>query len=181
MNDSFLSPSSSTRQVKRLLIGWDIDGTLFDSSHRCKFNDEGQFDLDHWIEHCTTEHIFQDKALPLLDIFYAYQAAGFTQVCVTARALCDADYAFFKSHNMHFDAFLHREDSTSLDQVLKSKRLTDYLEKNEMIPFEYWDDKQENLEVADSFGFRTFHASYMNEKLSKTKYQDIDFKPKEFK
>lgn len=179
MNSFILNNKKSQSQVKRMLVGWDIDGTLFDSSHRCKIVD-GKFDLDFWNKHCTEEYIFKDKPLPLLDIFYAYQAAGFTQVCVTARVLCDADYAFFKSHNLHFDAFLHREDSSSLDEVLKSKRLTEYLEENEMIPFAYWDDKQENLDVADSFGFRTFHASYMNEKLAKSKYQDIDFTPKEF-
>jgi len=175
---SYFKPKNP--KLKHLVVAWDIDGTLVDSTHRVSFKEDGSFDLDQWINCCTEEHIMKDSLLPSYDIFMAYQAMGFTQICVTARVLCEADYKFFKKHNMKFDAFLHREDSTELDQLLKSKKLKAFFEQNDLIPYSYWDDKQENLEVADKFGLRTFHASYMNEKLTKNNIREVNFTPKEF-
>lgn len=175
---SFFMPQN--KKLKHLVVAWDIDGTLVSSNHRVSFKNDGSFDLDYWIKHCTAEFIMKDELLPSYDIFMAYQKMGFTQICVTARVLCEADYAFFKKHNMHFDAFLHRGDSTELDELLKSKKLKSFFEQNDLIPYSYWDDKQENLEVADKFGLRTFHASYMNEKLTKNNIREVNFAPKEF-
>ena len=177
----FSSLFGEKNKLKHLVIAWDLDGTLIHPTpERIKIDDNGKFDLQFWIDHTTREFIMKDTLLPLCDVFYAYQKAGFTQICVTARDLCDADYEYFKKHNLNFDVILHRGDSQDLDQLLKSKRLKSFFDSYDMIPFEYWDDKQENLDVADEFGFRTFHATYMNEKLGKHNLREINFRPKEF-
>jgi hypothetical protein len=44
---------------------FDLDHTVIDSSHRQLTRADGSLDLDHWIENCTREKIYQDKLLPL--------------------------------------------------------------------------------------------------------------------
>ena len=90
---------------------------------------------------------------------------GFTVIGVTARIMSDADFQFLKKHDLNFELVLHREDSLELDSLLKSKRLQEYFKKSNKLPFIAIDDSQANLEVFDRFGFRTFHAKYLNSKL----------------
>jgi len=171
----------NTPTMSKLVIAWDLDGTLFDSSHRIKFNDDGSFDLDYWIANCVEEQIFKDEALPLLELFYEFQKTGFTQIAVTARDICAADLKFFKSKNMDFKMILHRADSHDLDHVLKDQKLKEFFSANGMIPYMAYDDKEENLAIFDKYGFRTFQALYMNEKLKSSSYADIkDVKPSMF-
>lgn len=165
--------------LDKLVIAWDLDGTLIDSSHRCNIT-EGKFNLNYWIDHSTEEFIMKDKLLPLSDIFYEFQKTGFTQICVTARVLNNADYAFFKKHNLNFKLFLHRENSNDLDSILKSQKLKDLFQFNNYVPFMAYDDKEENLVVFDKYGFRTFQALYMNKKLEINNYKDLTFFPKDF-
>jgi len=167
--------------MNNLVIAWDLDGTLFDSSHRVSFKEDGSFNLEAWIENCTEEQIFKDKDLPLLSLFYEFQKTGFTQIAVTARKMCKADYSFLKSKGMDFKMILQRADSTELDHVLKDRKLKDYFSVNNLIPFMAFDDKEDNLKIFDKFGFRTFQAVYMNEKLSKNSYLEIkDLRPSMF-
>lgn len=167
--------------VEKLVIAWDLDGTLFDSTHRVRFNEDGSFDLDFWVENCVHEQIFQDADLPLLALFYEFQKTGFTQIAVTARKLVQADKDFFAHKGLNFKMVLHRENSLDLDHVLKNEKLQQYFEVNNLIPFMAFDDKEDNLKIFDKFGFRTFQANYMNEKLRKGSFDLIrDLKPSMF-
>ena len=165
--------------IEKLVIAWDLDGTLIDSSHRQRIV-KGEFDLDYWLKHCKEEFIMKDSLLPLSQIFYEFQKTGFTQICVTARVLREADFKFFEKYNLNFDMIIHREDSLELDEVLKDKKLQDFFEKEGLIPFQAYDDKEENLKVFDKYGFRTFQASYLNKVLKVDNYKNINFKPKDF-
>ena len=161
----FITKGDRKMSMQRLVIAWDLDGTLIEpSKERIKITN-GVFDIDFWISHATEEFIMKDKLLPLSEIYYAYQKAGFTQICVTARDMGAADKKFLKEHNFNFDFMLHRENSKELDHVLKSKKLSEFFHRYGLIPFEYFDDKQSNLEIAEKFGFRTFHATYMSQLL----------------
>jgi len=166
--------------INKMVVAWDLDGTLIDSSHRISFKEDGSFDLDYWIENCTHEQIMKDKLLPLADIYFEYKNTGFTQICVTARNMSDADFEFLKKHGLEFDIILHRNNSNELDEVLKTKKVKDFFEKNRKIPFQAYDDKQENLEIFDKFGFRTFQAAYLNKVLDCNSIEEIEFKPKDF-
>ena len=174
----YIQPEQNT--VRKLVIAWDLDGTLIDSSHRVRFTDTGDFDLDHWKRNCVKEEIFKDSLLPLADVFYEYQKTGFTQICVTARDMTEADFEFLRFHNMNFKMILHRKNSEELDEVLKDQRLKDFFAEEGRIPFQAYDDKNENLEIFDKYGFRTFQAKYLNEVLKKNSYQEIDIKPGSF-
>jgi phosphoglycolate phosphatase-like HAD superfamily hydrolase len=166
--------------IKKLVIAWDLDGTLLDSSHRVSFKENGDFDLEAWIANCTKEKIFKDSFLPLINVFREYQKTGFTQICVTAREMTEFDFEFLKYHDMNFEMILHRKNEHELDEVLKHKKLQSFFKDSGRIPFQAYDDKNENLEVFDKYGFRTFQASYLNEVMKKNSYSEINFKPGEF-
>jgi len=164
--------------MSQLVIAIDLDQTVIDSKHRVKFKSNGEFDLDNWIENSNKwEVVSKDTLLPLASLYREFRNTGFSIICVTARKMQDADFRFLKEHNLEFDMILHREDSQDLDNVLKSERLTKYFEDSDKIPFMAFDDKQENLEIFDKFGFRTFHANYINAKLMNG---ERSLKPKDF-
>ena len=165
--------------ISKLVIAWDLDGTLIDSSHRQRVKN-GKFDLNYWLEHCTEEFISKDSLLPLSQIFYEFQKTGFSQICVTARNLCEADYKYLENKNLNFDMILHRENSLELDEVLKNKKLQEFFKQEGLIPFQAYDDKEENLKIFDKYGFKTFQAQYLNQILKKDSYQEITFKPSDF-
>lgn len=66
-----------------------------------------------------------------------------------------------------------------MDEILKDKKLNEFFEESGLIPYIAFDDKDENLDVFDKYGFRTFNAKYMNEKLKIGKYNK-EIKPKHF-
>ena len=151
--------------MSRLVIAVDLDGTVIDSSHRARFLPNGDFDLPFWVKNSTAEMINKDKLLPVAHVVKEFMKTGFTVIGVTARIMEEADFQFLKKHDLNFELVLHREDSLELDSLLKSKRLQEYFKKSNKLPFIAIDDSQANLEVFDRFGFRTFHAKYLNTKL----------------
>ena len=44
---------------------YDLDGTIIDSSHRARHDENGKLDLDHWKRNNTKENIFKDDLLPM--------------------------------------------------------------------------------------------------------------------
>lgn len=163
--------------MTKMVVLFDLDGTLIDSSHRVRYKNNGEFDLDYWIETSKKwEKVKKDKLLPLAELYKEFKKTGFSLICVTARNMQEADFRYLKENELEFEMILHRGDSLELDEVLKSQKLKAFFEENDRIPFMAYDDKQENLEVFDKFGFRTFHATYMNKKLENEK----KIKPKDF-
>ena len=55
---SFLSPAFT----KKILVIWDLDGTLIDASHRVRFDEKGNFDLEYWVSHSVPSEIDADFA-----------------------------------------------------------------------------------------------------------------------
>ena len=178
--------SEQERVMKRLVIAFDLDGTLIDSSHRSGVREDGKFYLEDWIAKSTWEYIQQDTLLPLYHFYYAYKQAGFTIIAVTARELSDADYRYFEENNLEFDFILSREDSKQLDHELKNGKLAEFLSKENRIPHLFYDDKDDNLEVARKYGFSPMKAQYHNLKAVVKDYHSIrnmneeisEFKPK---
>ena len=168
--------------MEKLVIAWDLDGTLIDSTHRVKFKEDGEFDLEEWIKSSEDkDSVFKDTLLPLSNVYFEFAKSGFTQICVTARNMTDIDFEYLSSNGLYFDMILHRGDSLELDEELKSRKLQNFLKAKGRIPFMAFDDKEENLKIFDNYGFRTFQAIYMNEKLKKDSFSDIkDVKPSLF-
>lgn len=156
---------------KKILIVWDLDLTLVDSSHRTRIDKNGKFDIDYWIKNSTPEKIKKDTLLPLVSVYQGFKNSGFTQILITARVMNEADYEYLRDNNLTFDMILHRENSLELSNVLKSSKIKKFLKEYQLIPFMAFDDKQDNLDVFDKHGFRTMSATYLNEKL---KFESFD-------
>lgn len=157
--------------LKKMVMAWDLDGTLLDSSHRISFKKDGSFDLDYWVKH---SHLAkQDTLLPLYHMYKEFEKTGFSQIAVTARVMGDADWETLMQYKLNFDLVLHRGGSQDPDGELKKKSLTDYLGRDGKIPFLAFDDKEENLKVFDEFGFRTMNAGFLNKKIAASSYEEI--------
>jgi hypothetical protein len=155
--------------MKHLVNVFDLDCTLIDSTHRInQYGDKTKgVDLEYWIENCTYDKVMNDTLLPLTELFYEFNKTNFTNIAVTAREMFAADYEFLEMHGLHFHMILHRENSTELDHVLKEKKLEELFRSGNYVPFLAFDDKDENLEVFEKFGFKCFNAITMNSLISK--------------
>lgn len=159
--------------MEKLVIAWDLDGTLISAMHRARRKENGEFDIEYWLENSTEELIAKDILLPLVDLYKEFKKTGFTQICVTARRMNQFDFKYLKDNGLEFAKILHRKNSEELDSVLKDINLNKYFEQNSMIPFMAFDDKLENLKVFDKYGFRVFNANYMNAKLQADNIKDL--------
>lgn len=165
--------------MEKLVIAWDLDGTLIDSSHRTAYMEDGSYNIENWKNKSIPEYINKDSLLPLSEMYFEFKKTGFTQICVTARDMTSYDFDYLKNKGLEFSLVLHRKDSEELDYVLKDKKLQDFFKEKGRIPFMAFDDKDANLDVFDKYGFRTFHAVYMNDKLKKDSFEEIE-KPSYF-
>lgn len=162
-----------TEVIKRQVIAFDLDHTLIDSSHRHCTHPDGSFNLQGWIEKSTWEHIQKDVLLPLCHHFWAFKEAGFTVIAVTAREMREPDYRFLRENDLEFDAILERGNSKELDEQLKNGKLREFLSQEGRIPYLFFDDKDENLEVAKKYGFQTMKAQLFNLKTVVKDYHSV--------
>ena len=126
-----------------MIIIFDLDGTVIDTSHRYRNGPDGHIDLQYWFDNSTPEQIAKDTLLPLAKAWRRYFDEGHTIVVCTARTFDPspmtpllpnpgATYCEFLFDNgLFFDALLHRtmvgDDHASYgDGDLKTKLLNDW-------------------------------------------------------
>ena len=113
-----------------MLIVYDLDGTLIDSSHRYRNKPCGSIDLEYWFANATPENIAKDKLKPLVNKFrrHAMESSADVIIC-TARTMSDADYDFLEEHGLHIVPCLSREpgDNRS-DADIKEELIDAYLD-----------------------------------------------------
>lgn len=88
---------------------FDLDGTVLDSSHRYKANEDGTVDLAHWRTHSTPRHILQDRPMPLANLWKQALREGVTIVVSTARVMKSADFEVLRKHGLYAHFILSRE------------------------------------------------------------------------
>ena len=151
---------------------FDLDHTVIDSSHRQLTRADGSLDLDHWIENCTREKIYQDKLLPLARLMRSAYSQGHQVIVCTARVLSVWDHAFLADNNLKAHAILSRPmGCADADSVLKENLLFDYFKG---VPLARWtrqayfyDDNKNVLKMAKKLGIYARDAVQLNSKLSK--------------
>ena len=95
-----------------MIILWDLDHTVIDSSHRQCTLPNGNLDLAHWKENCTPEKIARDSVLPLA-VKMRQTVVNNTQAICTARVMSAADVRFLKLHNLPYHALMSRAPDDS--------------------------------------------------------------------
>ena len=137
-----------------MIILWDLDHTVIDSSHRQCTLPNGNLDLAHWKDNCTPEKIAQDSLLPLAAKMRR-TVANNTQAICTARVMSYADIQFLKLHNLPYHALMSRAlDDNRPDAEYKYSKIWNYLHSLR-IPRSRWgamvrlyDDNDSVLEMA---------------------------------
>ena len=143
-----------------LLIIWDFDGTIIDSSHRANYTN-GKLDLDHWKLNSTRENILRDTLLPKYEFMRRLHHDGIYQIGCTARELTKADWEFF--FLVGLDKYLSKIISRPIgdeteDSILKAKQLQPYFNLN---PFKdkikiFYDDNPKNRIALEDMGAISF-------------------------
>ena len=137
-----------------MIILWDLDHTVIDSSHRQCTLPNGNLDLAHWKQNCTPEKIARDSVLPLAATM-RHTFANSTQAICTARVMSSADIQFLKLHNLPYHALMSRApDDNRGDAEYKYSKIWNYLHSLK-IPRARWgamvrlyDDNDSVLEMA---------------------------------
>ncbi len=95
--------------MKNLVI-FDLDETCIDSRHRTPNNPDGSLNLKKYLALQTPENIARDTLLPLARIMQQRRAQGDYIIILTARGMIPADYEFLKTHGLHADKILSRNN-----------------------------------------------------------------------
>lgn len=107
-----------------MIVIFDLDHTVIDSSHRQLTFADGTLDLAHWLENSTREKIFADTLLPLAETMKWYFNKGATVVVCTARTATQHDFDFLDLHGLNYHHILYREPGDNRgDAVYKSDKL----------------------------------------------------------
>jgi len=91
---------------------YDLDGTIINSLHRYRTNEQNQIDLEYWIENDTRANIMKDSFLVLKKWLDKDLENPETYVIFATARACeynDANYEFLQTHNIMPDMFVHRQ------------------------------------------------------------------------
>lgn len=152
------------------IVIYDLDGTIIDSTHRIKLQENGSLDLDHWKQNNTKEQIFKDDLLPLYwQLVSDYKQGNYIVLC-TARELGKWDYEYLHSMGIYYDKIISRpKGNITADHVLKKSQLR-YLWN--LKPFRkihktFYDDNENNLSAINDLGMGTvLNAGEWNNRYS---------------
>lgn len=144
---------------------YDLDGTIIDSSHRAKYDDNGILDLDHWRENNTKENIFKDDLLPMYWQLVSDYKAGDIIILCTARELNKWDWEYIHSMGIYYDYVKSRPiGETVSDWKLKRDLLNPFFN---LKPFQklakyFYDDNELNLAQLSDMGATCCNAREWN-------------------
>lgn len=120
-----------------MLIIFDLDGTVIDSSARRVVRDDGSLDLDAW-RNSTPEG---DKLLPLARYMRRLILAGERVAICTSRVLGAADWNFLARHKILPEIVISRDPQDERDDVpYKVARLGETFTRAELADAVFYED-----------------------------------------
>ena len=132
----------------RLYI-YDLDGTVIDSSHRRRFDTEGNLRLSYWRSHNTRKDVFGDSLLPLAKHMKKKMIGNIVLIC-TAREISQNDLDFLENNGLRYDHIISRPKGiNTADHILKYYQLKKFLKENPYLNDKrkiMYDDSMENLQ-----------------------------------
>lgn len=144
---------------------YDLDGTVVDSSHRARHDENGKLDLEHWKANSTKENIFNDSLLPLVwQLINDYKNGDIIVIC-TARELGKYDWEYLHTMGIYYDYVFYRPlGKNTPDHVLKRNQLRHFwnLKQYKNLEKEFYDDNQDNLNEIEKLGARVINAKRVN-------------------
>jgi len=147
---------------------YDLDGTIIDSSHRARHDENGSLDLNHWIENNTKENIFKDDLLPLYwQLVNDYKNGDIIILC-TARNLGKWDWEYIHSMGIYYDYVKCRGiGENTADWKLKKRLLNPFFNLKPFRALEkyFYDDNQLNLGAIADMGATVIDAEKWNKNI----------------
>lgn len=134
---------------------YDLDGTIIDSSHRAKHDQNGILDLEDWKRNNTKENIFKDDLLPMYWQLRSDYEQGNIIVLCTARELGKWDLEYIHSMGIYYDYIISRPKGISTkDEILKKAQLRHFWNFKQFKKMQktFADDRQENLDEIQTLG-----------------------------
>lgn len=155
-----------------MITGFDLDYTVINSAHRCRYNPDGSLDLDYWRANCTREKIFQDTLLPLANTWRKLQLRYDSRIIVcTARVMGQADIDFLAHHGLRYDVLLSRKEGDNTpDHLFKLFALKQYASSIGMpwqifcARFFFYDDNDAILTTLSKHNITTYDSKILNRK-----------------
>jgi hypothetical protein len=144
---------------------YDLDGTIIDSSHRARHDQNGKLDLEHWKQHSTKDFIFQDSLLPLYAKLQQVYKNGDMVILCTARELGKWDYEYIHFYNIYYDRIISRpKGNMTKDHILKKAQCRYLFNLPCYRDMEKWffDDNERNLEALADLGAIVSNARQWN-------------------
>lgn len=152
-----LVASELLRYAKRgYMPVFDIDGVLFDATHRQATLPDGSLNLEKYRELATPENIAKDRPLPLIGAAHALNVAGVDYLVCTARLLCDGTRKLLADHGVKpVHIFGRTGEDGRKDYILKVEAL-----KTIKRPPILVDDNLANLEAIAGIGGMGIHIPF---------------------
>ena len=148
---------------------YDLDGTIIDSSHRARHDENGKLDLEHWKANNTKENIFKDDLLPMYWQLVADYKNGDHIILCTAREMGKWDYEYLHQMGIYYDRILSRPTGEqTADWKLKRKLLNPFFNLKPFQKYEkyFYDDNTSNLLAIGNMGARITNAKEWNDNYS---------------
>ena len=149
---------------------YDLDGTIINSSHRSKFDENGILDLEHWKLNNTKENIFKDDLLPMYWQLRADYENGNIVVLCTAREIGKWDLEYIHSMGIYYDYIISRPiGNPTKDEILKKAQLRHFWNFKQFRNIEkrFYDDKLDNLnEIKELGNCEVINAKIWNGKFA---------------
>tara|TARA_R100001460_G_scaffold101856_1_gene145998 strand:- start:589 stop:1104 length:516 start_codon:yes stop_codon:yes gene_type:complete len=134
---------------------YDLDGTIINSSHRTRYLDNGDLDLEHWKANCTKDQIMRDDLLPMYWQLRADYENGNIVVICTARELSEWDYEYLSFMGIYYDYIYSRpKENMTKDDILKKAQLRHFWNFKQYSKFRklFADDRIDNLNAIRELG-----------------------------
>jgi hypothetical protein len=134
-----------------MLIIFDLDGTVIDSSARRVTREDGSLDLDAWRK-STPEN---DKLLPLARTMRRLIVMGERVAICTSRVLSAADWDFLTRHKMVPEIVISRDPQDERDDIsYKVARLGETFTRAELADAVFYEDHY-GIRLAVEKAYRT--------------------------
>ena len=142
---------------------FDLDGTVFDSSHRQLTLEDGSLDLAHWRANSTHDKIMRDNPLPLARFWRFCLAEGHRVLICTARVMSASDYALLRKHKLYAHRIFSRKvgDNTA-DYLLKLEQISTFMAEVNINSALMFDDNPHVRKALSAIGVDTVDPNEYN-------------------
>lgn len=141
---------------------FDLDGVLFDASHRQVCNPDGTLNLAEYRKNSTAKKIALDRNLPLIRAVKMLNEAGVKYHVCTARVACKHTRKLLADREIKPASIMARngDGDTRRDFELKGSHFLKSFSTRQRKKMVLIDDNAKNCETARACGMQSIHVPF---------------------